>query len=205
MSSLQDISAHCEKDESRMDGQHERMDSFSDEQKQSPPTLKSPGPNPVKVFLVLFVVLAVVAVVTIALVSLRNNKSPVGVFEGYVDAVNDRDIRGVFDHTVLRFNPQYEAMLPELEQQVFANEPHITIDSVRVIERSEMDQWQDAQAQELISEIQEELNLTFDDYCYVSYHITIDYSSGYDSNSFPAEVLCVSVGGSWYLAVPGYF
>ena len=213
MSTLSDIKAECERDKARMDSEHEKMDKLTDEQNQSqgwptpsyPPLQAMRGPNPVKVFIIVLLVLAVVAIVTIAVVGIQNAKSPKGVFEAYVDAVNGRDIRGVFDHTVMKFNPNYEQMLPQLEASVFANGPHITILQSDVILRAEMSEWHLSQAQELISEIQDELNLTIDDYCYVSYHITIDYSGGYDSNSFPAEVLCVSVGGSWYLAVPGYF
>jgi len=213
MSSLSDIKAECERDKARTDSAHEKMDKLTDEQNESqprptrsyPPLQAMRGPNPVKVFIVVLIVLAVVAIATIAVVTIQNAKSPEGVFEGYVDAVNGRDIRGVFDHTVMKFNPNYEQMLPQLEASVFANGPHITIVRSEVILRAEMSEYYLSQAQELISEIQDELNLTVDDFCYVSYDITIDYSSGYDSTAFGGEVLCVSVGGSWYLAVPGYF
>jgi hypothetical protein len=183
---------------------------------QQPPVIPSmsrglqtsprPGLNGLLPFILLLLVVAAVIIAFSLAIFLAGKKSPTEVFEEYVDASNDRDIRRMFDQTVLRFAPDYEFRLAILEVQVFIYDPETTIISATELLKEDMDPGQIGFAEDLVSEVEDELGIVVEDYCFVEYRITIEYRALQDAEeTFDGEMLCVQVEGDWYLVVPGYF
>jgi hypothetical protein len=218
MSSLRDIKAECERDKSRVDSQHERVDRFSSETdsgegSSTPAAPRFPSPyapprrglRPAVAAAVILVVAAMVLVPILVFVVLPGGESPTDVYKEYVDASNDRDVKRMFDQTVTQFNPDYEQRLENLSNTVFFLDPEIDIVDLGVTYGANMSELQELTAQTIIDDIETELQINVDDYCYVHYSVNVHYREIDQTASFDGEVLCVNVDGKWLLAVPGYY
>jgi len=218
LSPLEEIKAHCERHESRMDSGHEKMDRFASgsgsDQGGSVPSAPNfpppyapyrPGPNPLVVAAAILAVLAVITVAVIVFLVLPREDSPTDVYKEYVDASNDRDIKRMFDQTVTKFNPDYEQRLENLSNIVFFLDPEIEIVSLGVTYQANMSEFQKLTAGIITDDIESKLLVDVDDYCYVHYRIDVHYMEIDQTATFNGEVLCVDIDGDWYLAVPGYY
>jgi len=153
-------------------------------------------------------ILAVLAVITVAVLVflvLPQEDSPTDVYKEYVDASNDRDIKRMFDQTVTKFNPDYEQRLENLSEIVFFRDPEIEIVSLGVTYQANLSEQQKWTAEIIIDDVESELLVDVDDYCYVHYRINVHYMEIDQTATFDGEVLCVDIEGDWYLAVPGYY
>ena len=214
---LSDIEAECERDKARMDSSHERMDRLTSEggsgkesTKQDVPEPVSPyapqprGLRPAVLFVAIFAILLLIfATVLVFLVLL--DRSPTDVYKEYVDASNDRDIKRMFDQTVTQFTPDYEQRLGNLSNIVFIFDPEIEIVELGVTHQADLTETRKLLAQIVIDDLEAELAVQVDDYCYVYYTVTVLYEDLDQSATFDGEVLCVDIEGDWYLAVPGYY
>jgi len=201
-----------------MDSEHETMDRFASESDSSQggaapsaPSFPPPyapyrsGPNPLVVAVAILAVLAVITVAVLVFLVLPQEDSPTDVYRRYVSASNDRDIKRMFDQTVTKFNPDYEQRLENLSEIVFFLDPEIEIVNLGVTYQANMSELQKWTAGIIIDDIESELLVDVDDYCYVYYTINVHYKGIDQTATFDGEVLCVDIDGDWYLAVPGYY
>lgn len=172
------------------------------------PQSRPPGPDP-RILLAAFV--AILAIITVVALLLANGgfggsggNTPKGTLEDYASGLNDGDARAMFDQTTLSLKPDYESQLVWLQQTVFIGDPHIELRNVTVTDREDFTIWQQLEANSAIEDAQDELNMTVDDYCFVSATVTLSYGSFDESSTFDTEMLCVQIDGVWYLAIWGF-
>jgi len=215
MGDLQDLKVECTRDESKLDSAHEKIDKLSSDDGKAETTsggldrgLPMATKSRVNIPLLAFGI-AIVAAVILAVLLLsgvfQQEMSPEDRYREYVDASNDRDVRRMFDQTVTRFNNDYDLRLENLSNLVFFLNPKITILNLSVVDQEDFTLLQDIQAQVIISDVEDKLSITVDDSCYVQYTVNVEYQDIDQNAVFDGEVLCVSVNGHWYLAVPGYY
>jgi len=217
MPPLSDIEAHCERDKSRMDSQHEQIDRLSSDGSSSSSGSNPAAPSPPQyvpqpkraasavALLTVAAVMVIVIVLILLFVVLPQGNSPTKAYREYVDASNDRDIKRMFDQTVTRFTPDYEDRLDNLSSIVFLLNPQIDIQSLSVTYQSNMSGLEKITAEVIVSDVEDKLSVDVGDYCYVDYTISIYYADIDQTATFPGQVLCVSINGHWYLAVPGFY
>jgi len=164
------------------------------------------GPDPRKVLAVFVLVLAVIAIVALVLANSGfgsgGGNTPAGTLEDYAAGLNDGDARAMFDQTVLSLSPDYESQLVWLQQTILAGGPHIEISNITVIDKEDLSQLQEWEANDTIDEVYDELGKTVDDYCLLTYSVVLTYE-GFPPTAFDSEVLCVLIDGTWYLAIWG--
>ena len=162
----------------------------------------------------LFAVLAVVFIVVIsaALVMVvlsgsgGGGNSPEGALEGYVSGINSGNAKSAFDHTVLKFMPNYDSQISTFEGMITYGDPHIHLSNVSVVSNSSMTQDQMQEAQDTVNELLQYLDIQVQDMAFVQYTMTIEYRSiGGGAQTFSGHMLCVEIEGHWYLAVTSFF
>ena len=218
MSPLQDIDAKCERHKARMDSQHEQIERFSSgadsgdgSATSAAPEFPSPyapprrGISPALAAAAVLVVVAAVLIPVLVFIVLPGEESPTDVYKEYVDASNDQDVKRMFDQTVTRFTPDYELRLEHLSDVVFFLGPEIDILDLGVSYRTNMSDFQELTAQIIIDDVETQLLVDVDDFCFVYYTIDVLYTEIDQTATFSGEVLCVDIDGDWYLAVPGYY
>ena len=222
MSPLSDIDAHCEKHTSMTDSAHETVDRVSSQGdgskgppspnvpgNQAPCALAPRGPNPVVIAVVIIVLAALIIVPILVLVGFPHEGSPegspTGVYEEYVDAVNDRDTKRAFDQTVTQFVPGYELMLDSLGDRIYLWNPEIDILSVGMTYQADMNNISKIAAQVIVADVEDVLSVEIDDFCYVTYTISVYYQDLNQTVTIPGEVLCVEIDGQWYMAMPSFY
>ena len=156
-------------------------------------------------FVLFFMSLAIVAIVVLSTIPITEEDSPEEVLAEYADATNDQDVKRMFDQTVLRFSDDYQDRLAELDDVVFALDPHLTILSSDAIYREDMTEWQLFYADVLVTEVEDLLDVQVDDFCVLEYTYTIEYQDTGDEATFTTETVCAKMYGDWYLVLPGYF
>ncbi len=167
---------------------------------------KEPNISARTLFMVLAVVFVVIIAAALALVLVMgggggSSKSPSGALQGYAAGINDGDFKAAFDHTILKFMPNYDEMLSQFDNMSsYMNGVSITFSDVSVVYNSSMTNDQRQEANDTIEEISTMMNLNIQDFAFVEYTMKISYS-GYSPMSFPGEMLCVEVNGSWYVAM----
>ncbi len=148
------------------------------------------------------IVVAIILAVFLALVAVlggTGSTTPAGAFTGYVNGINAGEVRIALDHTTLRFVSDYEQQVIERQGQLLNGDPTITIRSVTTTYNASMSEGQLALANDMLDELRSSLNITVTDFAFVDYTITIAYAVYGTSSTFNGEMLCVEVGGSWYM------
>jgi hypothetical protein len=159
------------------------------------------------VLAVAFVVLAGGVLVAVALSgSNGGSKSPEGALKGYISGVNSGSAKAAFDHTVMKFMPNYDSQIAAFDSMIRYGDPHIHLNSVSVVDNSSMTQDQMQEAQDIVNELLQYLNIEVQDMAFVEYNMTIEYTSiGGGPQTFSGHMLCVEIEGHWYLAMTSYF
>jgi hypothetical protein len=159
------------------------------------------------VLAVAFVVLVGGVLVAVALSgSNGGSNSPEGALEGYVSGINSGSAKAAFDHTVMRFMPNYESQISAYESMITYGDPHVHLNIVGVVSNSSMTQDQMQEAQDIVNEVLQYLNIEVQDMAFVEYSMTIEYKSiGGGPQTFSGQMLCVEIDGHWYLAMTSYF
>ncbi|MEM3049628.1 MAG: hypothetical protein QXQ13_06810 [Thermoplasmata archaeon] len=170
----------------------------------APPQGVPLGPDPRKLLALFFAALAIIAVVVLVVANYgpEGGNTPQGTLEDYADALNDGDVRGMFDQTVLSLSPEYESWLELSGETVLQGGPHLEISNVKVIDKEDFTAWQQWEAEDAIEDIRTELGKTVEDYCLLTYTAVVTYKE-FGSQEFDAETLCVLIDGTWYLYLWG--
>lgn len=155
--------------------------------------------------MILAMIAVILALAVLLLAVSFDHDSPTDVYRKYVDESNDRDIRRMFDQTATKFTPDYEERLENLSAVIFLFDPQIEILSLGVVYEANMSDMERLAAEIVIDDVESKLSVEVDDYCYVHYSVSIHYLEIDQTASFTGQVLCVSIDGDWYLAVPGFY
>jgi hypothetical protein len=154
--------------------------------------------------IVFVVVIAVVLAVVVTMGGGGNSRSAEGAFRGYVDGINSGNVRAALDHTIVKFVPNYDQIVSQLQSTLLYGNPHISIHSLTVIDNASMTSDQRAEATDIMTEIHSYLSIDVQDYAFVKYNMTLEYGIGGGPMTFDSEMLCVLVDGSWYVALTSY-
>ncbi|HEX9907994.1 MAG TPA: hypothetical protein VGB78_05940 [Thermoplasmata archaeon] len=174
-----------------------------------PPPLMPPVPERFPrgkvVFILFFVSLAIVAIAVLSTIPIIEEDSPEDALADYADALNDRDVKRMFDQTVLRFSDEYQDRLSELEDLVFVYDPYMTVNSSHAVYREDMTDLELLFAEALVTGVEDLFDVQVDDFCILEYTYTIEYRElGFES-TFTVETVCAKMYGDWYLVFPQYF
>lgn len=183
---------------------------------QQPPVAPQPGPSsyqpPREPNISARTLVAVVGVVFIIVISMvlillfvsggGSSNSPSGALSGFADGINDGDMKYAFDHTILKFMPNYDEMLSMYDNMSFAGLVNIEFTDVSVVSNSSMTVDQQEEAQDTIDEINMLLDIEIQDTAFVDYTMRMEYA-GYSGAPMiePGEMLCIKVDGHWYIAM----
>jgi len=91
-------------------------------------------------------------------------------------------------------------MLSAYDNMSLGNLVQIEISNVSVVYNSSMTLDQQEEAMDMVSEINMVMDVEIQDTAFVEYTMTMGYA-GYAEFSFPGEMVCVKIGGDWYLAM----
>lgn len=162
------------------------------------------GPDPRKLLALFFATLAIIAVVVLVVANygLEGGNTPQGTLEDYADALNNGDMRGMLDQTVLSLSPEYESWLALWGETVLQGGPQLEISNVSIINKEDFTPLQQWEAEDAIEDIRTELGKTVEDYCLVTYTAVLSYDA-FGSEQFDSETLCVLIDGTWYLYLWG--
>ena len=176
---------------------------------QMPPYQPPPEPNIsartlVTVVAVVFVFIIGIALAVILLGGGGSTGSPSGTVKGYVAGFNDGDMRAAFDHTVLKFMPNYDELVSLFDNYSYSSVMHIKLSDISVTYNSSMTMDQMQEAQDMVNDIMMVVDVQIDNTAFVSYTMTVT-SSMYAGGAItvPGEMLCVEIDGSWYIATLG--
>lgn len=188
---------------------------------QQPPVASQPGPSPyqpprepnisartlVAVIGVVFVILIAFVLVLVLMGGGGGSSSPNKALEGYASEINNGDLKGAFDHTIIVFMPGYDDMMAAYDNISFEGMISVDVSNIEVVYEESMTQDQLDEVESTLEEINITMDIDIQDTAIVTYTMSMEIY-GFPMPADDTESVVVKVGGDWYLAifdVPGFF